>query len=186
MSFNKLNLCESTQVAIDVFCLFRSGLVNMVKTYDEHLTHTGYMFYKNVWPDESLEKQDEFGSYDMSRVTEWLKGDYFLVKVHDIEKAEMKDEGPRHYMLTRVVSIVIDDRKNCSETLFTVIVSSKPSCQMKWQMSSAQLLRREMSGKTTAIDLSRDSSPFPFHGHSHVHDEVANLIGDYVRWTPSK
>ncbi len=72
MPFLKMNLCESTQAAMDVFQLFRNDAVNRYKDY------------KDLDEDEEPRiKQHEEG-FSLSYVARMLDGTYDQVKVYDM------------------------------------------------------------------------------------------------------
>jgi hypothetical protein len=78
MSFHKLNLCASTQVAMDAFHMLRNNTVNLRGSQDEDCV------YVRIEPNGQFEGEDYPSSRELELISRKLSGDYSDVKVYDI------------------------------------------------------------------------------------------------------
>jgi hypothetical protein len=86
MSFSKINLCESTQVAFNLFHMLRNGTVNMVESDDEEGS-----FYRYEDPSPLSEgKVRPFDNEKLDRIADLLMDDCTEARVHDVVESDAR------------------------------------------------------------------------------------------------
>jgi hypothetical protein len=114
MSFQKLNLCASTQVAFNVFHMFRGNTINQI------------MGNGNSWEQYAGSELGGVTSEVLQEVANMLQGDYSDIRVYDIETVknsydEVRLQGDSD---TRRVQFIV--RENCDRKIvFNVFVTRK-------------------------------------------------------------
>lgn len=79
MSFQKLNFCASTQVAMNAFHMFRNNTVNMVRSGERAQdSHVDWEVGRGKYPED----------WELCEIASQLRGDYSQVRVHDVEKRQ--------------------------------------------------------------------------------------------------
>jgi hypothetical protein len=127
MSFQKINICRSTEVAFNVFHMFKNNTVNM--TQDD---------FSALTTNEDDSEKDRLFSLTASL----LEGECSEVRVHEINTCST------HYPFegeSRLVQFLIQPRRYIEKVIFGVTVSrsyvdgDEVSGWSSWKMSSAKL-----------------------------------------------
>lgn len=141
MSFQKLDFCASTQVAMNAFHMFRNNTVNMVamgqRAQDSHAAwESGLGKYPNDW--------------ELSEIASQLRGDWSKVRVHDVEKKQ--ELG--YQTETRRVDFYV--KSGSMKIIFTAMVQrwrndgDKPEDFSAWKAVAVTILRIWPTLGTTA------------------------------------
>lgn len=120
MSFQKMNLCESTQVAMNVFHMFRNNTINMVNSFSD--SHDGIISSQYEGGGYTPE-EGEVRPYDNDKLKEiasLLKGDYANVRVHDITWTTGRYIGERTER--RLVQFYVTERSDSRKIIVSVVV----------------------------------------------------------------
>lgn len=125
MSFHKMNICRSTEVALNVFYLFKNNLVNMVHTQEGPVVQ---------------QVDDETDPKIFEKISILLqRGKNLEIIAHNIVETSSYQTDT----MTRLVEFVVkEDRFSEEKTIFSIIVScsSFENCGFgEWQMDEVSI-----------------------------------------------
>lgn len=150
MSFHKLNLCASTQVAMNAFHMFKNNTVNMMGCGER--AQGGHI----AW-EESLGEYPK--DWELCQIASQLCGDCSQVRVHDVEKK--RELG--YETETRRVDFYV--KSGSMKIIFTATISrwrndgDKPADFSTWKVIAVMIHRIWPSlGRRSTMRLEAEGS----------------------------
>lgn len=115
MSFQKMNICRSVQVAFNLFQMFANNTINHVCD-EETGEFTQYQGQPNSFTREV--GIPPFNNDDLKLISSMLQGDYSDVRIHDIQRSGPRHEGSE----SRLVQFIVKTR-HFGKVIFSAIVN---------------------------------------------------------------
>ena len=169
MSFEKMNLCESTQVAMSVFHMFRNNTVNLVTDYsDEKVTWCRYE------KEECPLEEGEVPSYQNEKldyIARLLQHDCDQVRVHNVVRSNA--ELGAVFSERKLVQFYVQERGSRVKTIVNIEVcrqyvdGDEISGITAWTVDSVEILvaiatdrfSTKGKGRTDIIKMNKISRP---------------------------
>ena len=137
MSFEKIRLCASVQVAFDIFNMFRHGGINMYTDYADDESNLKRFDPKQQYGDAVVPRSEVALDAVLTSVANYVRGRYDLIMVHNI----VKQNSPGWIEESRKVVFVV---KEPSQTTTVSILVCRSYCDgdevsgwTDWRMYSA-------------------------------------------------
>jgi hypothetical protein len=123
MSFQKMNLCESTQVAMNVFHMFRNNTVNLVNSFSDSRNGVVSSQYEGG---DYIPEEGEVRPYDndmLKEIASLLKGDYANIRVHDVTRTAGRYAG--EFSERRLVQFYVTERGDNRKIIVSILVTQE-------------------------------------------------------------
>lgn len=186
MSFAKIKLCESTDVALNIFEMFKNNTVNLVHARE----HDEDGFEKLIPENDSkwVSLEGEPSPYDRTpydTVAELLKNDRTELRIHDLEAWGKQYERVE----SRLVQVFLREYRDWQKIIFSVTVSrqyldgDEVSGWTRWSMHRAEVKVFKRSGCNDNDNMQVFKfSPASFSRKDTLSDEMKRYFGTFVRY----